>query len=88
MLATEALLLTILKINFTLRLCVIIALTICLKVSELIKNVCVHTVGTVKNNLEELYNRIEQDKNTLPLNQDDINEMVCKIIKEIRNRKI
>ena len=42
----------------------------------------------VYTSLDELYGRIEQDKNTLPLNQDDINEMVCKIIKEIRNRKI
>lgn len=42
----------------------------------------------VYTNLDELYNNIEQDKNILPLNQNDINEMVCKIIKEIRNRKI
>ena len=42
----------------------------------------------VYTNLDELYSKIEQDKNTLPLNQDDINEMVCKIIKEIKNKKI
>ena len=41
----------------------------------------------VYTNLDELYNNIEQ-KNILPLNQNDINEMVCKIIKEIKNRKI
>lgn len=41
----------------------------------------------VYTNLDELYNNIEQ-KNILPLNQNDINEMVYKIIKEIRNRKI
>lgn len=42
----------------------------------------------VYTDLDELYSKIEQEKDTLPLSQDDINEMVCKIIKEIKNKKV
>lgn len=42
----------------------------------------------VYKNLDDLYNVIEKNQITLPLTKNDINEMVCKIIKEIINKDI
>lgn len=42
----------------------------------------------VYKNLDDLYNIIEKNQITLPLTKNDINEMVCKIIKEIINKDI
>lgn len=42
----------------------------------------------VYKNLDDLYDVIEKNQITLPLTKNDINEMVCKIIKEIINKDI
>ena len=43
---------------------------------------------TVYKNLDDLYNGIEKNQTILPLTKNDINEMVCEIIKEIINKDI